>query len=186
MLSIFARHDEAVRESERAMEIDPFCLVNATSAAWTRYAAGDYDAAITRCRHTIDLDPEYLPARRLLGAAYLRVDRASQALAALEGAAAIGDADPVVLSWLAHAKGVTGARDDARRLLARVHALEKLRHVPAYHLALAYTGIGDVEKAFALLERACVDRDPVLANVTVEPRFDPLRDDQRYADFWSD
>jgi len=182
MLSTFARHDEAVRESERAIEIDPFCLVNSTAAAWTRYAAGDYEAAITRCRHTIDLDPEYLPARRLLGAAYLRVDRASQALAALEGAAALGDADPVVLSWLAHARGVTGARDEARRLLARIHALEKVRHVPAYHLALAYTGIGDVENAFAMLGRACVDRDPMLANITVEPRFEPLRADSRYLD----
>jgi Flp pilus assembly protein TadD len=154
--------------------------MNSTGAAWTRYAAGDYEAAITRCRHTIDLDPEYLPARRLLGASYLRVDRAREALAALEGAAAIGDADPVVLSWLAHAKGVTGARDEARRLLARVHALETLRHVPAYHLALAYAGVGDVEHAFAMLGRACADRDPMLANITVEPRFDPLRRDPRY------
>ena len=182
MLSTFARHVEAVRESERAIEIDPFCLVNATGAAWTHYAARDYHAAIERCRHTIDLDPEYLPARRLLGAAYLQADRSNQALAALEGAAAIGSADPVVLSWLAHAKGVTGAREEARRLIARVHALEKTRHVPGYHLALAYTGLGDVEKAFALLERACLDRDPVLASITVEPRFAPLRDDRRYLD----
>ena len=58
------RHREAVREAERAMEIDPFCLFVATGVAWTRYAAGDYDAAIARCLHTIDLDPEFLPARR--------------------------------------------------------------------------------------------------------------------------
>ena len=54
--------------------------------------------------------------------------------------------------------------------------------MPGYHLALAYTGLGDVEKAFALLERACLDRDPVLASITVEPRFAPLRDDRRYLD----
>jgi TolB-like protein/Flp pilus assembly protein TadD len=182
MLSTFARHAEAVRESERAIEIDPFCLVNATSAAWTHYAAGHYEEAITRCRNTIDLDPEYLPARRLLGAAYLQTDRAGQALAALEGAAAVGSGDPVVLSWLAHAKGVTGATQEARHLIAQVHALEKVRHVPAYHLALAYTGVGEVAKAFHLLQRACVERDPVLPNVAIDPRFRPLRDDSRYLD----
>lgn len=182
ILSTFARHEEAVRESDRAIEIDPFCLVNATSAAWTRYAAGDYDSAITRCRNTIDLDPEYLPARRLLGAAYLQVDRPSQALAVLECAAAIGAADPVVLSWLAHAQGVTGAKEEARRVIAHVEGLEKMRHVPAYHLALAYTGLGNLEKAFSLLERACFDRDPVLPNVAVEPRFAVLREDSRYLD----
>jgi len=182
ILSTFGRHEEAVRESDRAIEIDPFCLVNATSAAWTRYAAGDYDSAITRCRNTIDLDPEYLPARRLLGASYLQVGRTSQALAALEGAAAIGAADPVVLSWLAHAQGVTGATEDARRTIARVEALEKRRHVPAYHLALAYIGLGNLGKAFSLLERACLDRDPVLPHVAVEPRFAMLREDSRYLD----
>ena len=54
--------------------------------------------------------------------------------------------------------------------------------MPAYHLALAYTGLGDIEKAFELLERACLDRDPVLPSITVEPRFDLLRNDPRYRD----
>src|SRR5262245_15067406 len=72
MLSALGRHEEALRESERAIELDPFCLLMASSAAWTHYAAGDYKAAIARSRHTIDMDPEYLPARRMLGAAYLQ------------------------------------------------------------------------------------------------------------------
>jgi TolB-like protein len=180
MLSSFARHGEAVRESERAIELDPFCLVVSTSAAWTHYAAGDYDAAIARCRYAIDLDPDYLPARRMLGAAYLQTGRSAQAVAALEDAAFIGWSDPVVLSWLAHVKAVTGDAGDARRLLGRVHELEKTRHVPGYHLALAYTGLDDVEQAFELLERACLDRDPVLPSITVEPRFALLRNDRRY------
>ena len=180
MLSSFARHGEAVRESERAIELDPFCLVVSTSAAWAHYAAGDYDAAIARCRYAIDLDPDYLPARRMLGAACLQAGRSAQAVAALEEAAAIDRTDPVVLSWLAHVKAVTGASDDARRLIGRIHGLEKTRHVPGYHLALAYTGLDEVEKAFELLARACLDRDPVLPSITVEPRFALLRNDPRY------
>jgi TolB-like protein/Flp pilus assembly protein TadD len=180
MLSSFARHGEAVREAERAIELDPFCLVVSTSAAWTHYAAGDYPAAIARCRYAIDLDPDYLPARRMLAAAYLQTDRRSQAVAVLEEAAAIGTTDPVVLSWLAHVHAVTGAPDEARRLILRVHSLEQTRHVPTYHLALAYTGLGDIEKAFELLERACLDRDPALPGIMVEPRFALLRADPRY------
>jgi len=182
MLSALGRHEEALRESERAVELDPFCLVMASSAAWMHYAAGDYKAAIARCRHTIDMDPEYLPARRILGAAYLQAGLFKDAIAALEDAAAIGSGDPVVLAWLAHAKGVTRAPEYARDLLVRVHALEKVRHVPAYHLALAYIGLDDVDKAFELLERAYAECDPVLPGVSVEPRFDPLRGDFRYRD----
>jgi TolB-like protein/Tfp pilus assembly protein PilF len=180
MLSTLARHGEAVREAERAMEIDPFCLFVATGVAWTRYAAGDYEAAIARCHHTIDLDPEFLPARRMLGAAYLLAGRSREAVSALEEAAGIGGADPVVLSWLAHARSVSGTIDDAQRVLSRVHRLEKVRYVSAYHLALAYLGIGDLERTFGLLDRAFIERDPALARVTVDPRFDALRDDPRY------
>ncbi len=180
MLSTFARHGEAVREAERAMEIDPFCLFIATGVAWTRYAAGDYDAAIARCRHTIDLDPEFLPARCMLGAAYLQAGRSREAVSALEDAAGIGGAEPVILSWLAHARGVTGAIDDAQRVLSRVLRLEKVRYVSPFHLALAYLGLGDVDRTFELFGRACDERDPALARVTVDPRFDSLRDDPRY------
>jgi hypothetical protein len=34
--------------------------------------------------------------------------------------------------------------------------------------------------AFATLDEAFVDRDPMLENVTIEPRFQPLRQDTRY------
>jgi hypothetical protein len=52
MLATLSRTTEAIRESERACELDPLCLVVNSSAAWVRFVAGDYDAAIARCLHT--------------------------------------------------------------------------------------------------------------------------------------
>jgi TolB-like protein len=180
MLSVLGRHDEAIRASERSCELDPLCLVVGTSAAWVRYAAGDYEAAIDHCRNTIDMDPEFLPARRLLGAAYLQAGRNTEALTELESAAALADVDPVLLTWLAHAKAMTGARGDAVGLLAQARSLESERYVSQYHLALAYVGLDSIDAAFAALDQAWLDRDPALAAVHVEPRFDPLRADGRY------
>ena len=68
MLMALSRPAEAIRESERACELDPLCLVVNTNAAWVRYLAGDYEAALERCRRTAELDPQYLPARRMIGA----------------------------------------------------------------------------------------------------------------------
>jgi hypothetical protein len=53
--------------------------------------------------------------------------------------------------------------------------------VPSFHLALAYTGLGDLDDAFAALDQAWLDRDPALATLDAEPRFEPLRSDPRYA-----
>jgi hypothetical protein len=54
--------------------------------------------------------------------------------------------------------------------------------VSPYHLALAYTGVDSVDAAFAALDQAWLDRDPALAALNVEPRFQPLRSDPRYAE----
>jgi hypothetical protein len=59
--------------------------------------------------------------------------------------------------------------------------MAKKGYVPAYHLALAHTGLGNRDVALALLQKACDDRDPAVINgITVEPRLEPLRRDTRY------
>jgi TolB-like protein/Tfp pilus assembly protein PilF len=182
MLTALGRHDQAVRESARACELDPLCLVVGTTAAWVHFAAGDYRTAIGHCRNTLDMGPHFMPARRLLGAACLQAGRDAQAIAELESAAASGSPDPVLLAWLAHAKAVTGATEEANALVARIHALAPGRHVPSYHLALAYVGLGDADAAFEALDRAWLDRDPAIANAAVEPRLRPLHGDARFRD----
>ena len=88
-----SRSAEAIREVDRAVELDPLCLIVATSAAAVHYFAGDYDGALDRCSRTLDLDPEYLPAQRLMGAAYLQAGRTQDALDAF-----YPDGTPIVLN----------------------------------------------------------------------------------------
>ena len=180
LLSALCRHDEARREADRACALDPLCLSVATAGAWVRFAAGDYEGAIAECRDTIDMDPALTTARRVLGAALLLCGREAEALVELESAVALADPDPVLLAWLAHARGVTGARAEARQALERARGLAAERYVSRYHLAIAYAGLDDLDAAFAALDEAWLDRDPGLAFVQVEPRFEPLRGDRRY------
>jgi tetratricopeptide (TPR) repeat protein len=130
------------------------------------------------------MDPEFMPARRVLSAAYLQAGLQAQALSELESAVSLGDgdADPVLLSWLAHAKAVTGHRRDAVNIVARVRALDRERYVPSYHLAIAFVALGILDSAFEALDQAWLDRDPALAGVHVEPRFEPIRGDRRYVE----
>lgn len=180
LLSATGRHSDAVRESQRACELDPLCLTVGATAALIRYAAGDYEGARDRCRHVVDMDPEYMPARLLLGAASLQAGRAAEAIAELESAMIVADADPVLLCWLAHAKAATGSPREAVALIGRAQGLARERYVPAYHLAVAYVGVGDHDAAFTALEQASIDRDPARLMLAVEPRLEPLRGDPRY------
>jgi TolB-like protein/lipoprotein NlpI len=181
MLASLSRHAQAIREAERATELDPLCLAVNTTAAWVRYAAGDYDAAIHVCRHVLEMDGRYGAARRLLGASHLQLGRSREALEVLETACGGGEVDPVAMAWLSHARAMVGDRAAAAGLLTRLERLARQRYVPPYHLAIAHAGLADADAAFAALEGAAEDRDPLLANVAVEPRFAPLRGDRRYA-----
>jgi hypothetical protein len=48
-------------------------------------------------------------------------------------------------------------------------------------LAALYASLGERERAFALLGEAYALRDRQLQYLVIEPDFDPLRDDPRYA-----
>jgi TolB-like protein/DNA-binding winged helix-turn-helix (wHTH) protein/Tfp pilus assembly protein PilF len=180
MLALRTRFQEAASHIDHACEMDPLCLMANTMAAWTRYVSGDVDRAIERCRHALDLFPEYAPARRLLGAAYLRAGDPARARAVLESVVAVSNTDAIGLAWLAHVHAIDGARAEARELIARAQAPHAGRYVPAFHIAIGYVGLDDHERAFEALDQAWLDRDPGLPTITVDPRFDPLRDDPRY------
>jgi tetratricopeptide (TPR) repeat protein len=183
MLALLSRFEEAARHVDRACEIDPLCLMANTAAAWVRYVAGDLDRAIGGCEHTLHLLPDFGPARRLLGATYLRAGECARARTTLEEAFAADDTDPLRVAGLAHVLAVSGARARARDLLAHARALRGSRYVSSLHLAMAHVGLDDHDGAFASLEEAWLDRDPAVANVMVDPRFEPLRADARYPEF---
>ena len=180
LLASLSRRAEAVREAERACDLDPLCLVVGSSGALVRYLVSDYDAAIERCRRTLDLDPQYLPAQRLMAAAYLQAGRTAEALEILAAVHAAAPQDSIAIAWLAHAKAVTGDRTGALDRLAHWRKLERTYYLSSYHFALAQAGLGEADEAFAALEKAMVEGDPALTYMAVEPRFEPLRSDARY------
>jgi Tfp pilus assembly protein PilF len=173
------RTAEASAVTERAYDLDPLCLVVNTNAAWVRYVARDYAPAIERCRHTLDMDRSFAPARRLLAAALIQAGRCGEAAIELE-TLATDRLDPVSLAWLAHGFAVQGDRARAGGVLEQLEHLSRDRYVSAYHRALAHAAIGDRDGALALLDQASEQRDPAINNLAVDPRFETLGSNPRY------
>jgi TolB-like protein/Tfp pilus assembly protein PilF len=175
-LAALGRIPEAAVAAQRACDLDPLCLVVNTSAAWVRYLAREYDEAIDWCRHTLDMDPQFGPASRVLAAALAEIGRIDEAISIFELARATRP-DAVSATWLAHA---LARRGDTARAIEILQPLERASgYVSPYHLALAYTALDRKEDALRLLEAAFEARDPALVNLAVEPRFDRLRAEAR-------
>jgi hypothetical protein len=47
-------------------------------------------------------------------------------------------------------------------------------------LPALYLGLGDKDRAFEALNRACDNREMLIDYIKVDPFFDPLRSDPRY------
>ena len=178
-LAARGRTAEASAAADRAYDLDPLCLVVNTSAALVRFLGRDFNAAIERCRVTVDMDERFVPARRLLAAALLQAGRREEAATELEWLAG-QHLDPVSLSWLAHGFATLGDRIRAGGILDQVESLARERYVSAYQRALAHAAIGDREGALALLAQAFEQREPSIINLGVEPRFDAIGPDPRY------
>jgi hypothetical protein len=58
----------------------------------------------------------------------------------------------------------------------------KQRYVSAYEIALLYARLDDKAQAFDWLEKAYDERSSALVYLKVEPAFDNLRPDPRFAD----
>jgi TolB-like protein/tetratricopeptide (TPR) repeat protein len=175
MLAAVGEFPQAAREADRARELDPMCLTANATAAWVRYLGGDYDTAVSLCRDTLEMDNDYVWANRLLGGALLASGRRNEAMRTLERVVESHSRDPLSLAWLAYARTVTGDRVHALDLLEHLQRLAAERYVSPYHLAIVHFGLGNLEATCKALRQAEQDRDPMLANLNVDPRLSELR-----------
>jgi TolB-like protein/DNA-binding winged helix-turn-helix (wHTH) protein/tetratricopeptide (TPR) repeat protein len=89
-----------------------------------------------------------------------------------------------VLASLGLAYGLTGRRADALKILAEMEQASQKRYISPYHLAVVYSGLGRMDDAFRLLDRALEHRTPWLVYCTPsEPESVVLRRDPRWKSF---
>lgn len=69
--------------------------------------------------------------------------------------------DPLFTALLGHMLGKTGQRGEANRILADLKARRERTGVGAFHIAIVYAGLGDLDETFAWLDKSIDDRSIV-------------------------
>jgi TolB-like protein/Tfp pilus assembly protein PilF len=171
-LTIRGRHDAAIEAARRAEDRAPLSAAYSRKVGWALYMAHRYEEAIAQLQRTLAIEPDYEPARTLLGRAYLLTGRHADAMREFEATKWA----PMVAAM--HAK--LGRPDEASRLIGNLRAAP--RPPRPYELALAYATMGDAAAALEQLEAAFRIRDAGLAHVAVDPLLDPLRGSPQFSD----
>ena len=83
---------------------------------------------------------------------------------------------------LGYAYALWGKRREAQAVIEELKERSKRRYISPTIIAFIYAGLGEKNEAFAWLEKAYAGRDFILVLHRVDPSFDPLRPDPRFAD----
>lgn len=170
---------DALRAVRHARELDPLSVIVNTRVATTLYYAHRYDEAIAELRKTLELDSTNGLAYAELARASLGAKRCAEAVAAARLVpAAMPNPESAVRGY---APALCGHRAEALGWLTEVKQQARRGHVPGTKVAQFYAASGDRDSAFAWLERAYRERDAFLVFLNVEPAYDPVRGDPRFA-----
>ncbi|MET0650207.1 MAG: tetratricopeptide repeat protein [Pyrinomonadaceae bacterium] len=185
-LAATGRGGEALAAAERAAELDPLSPIISTTVGERLFFARDYERAAERLRRTLELDPDFIQARFILGLVYVRQGRRAEALAELKRARELaGGGDARVAAALGQAYAMTGRRSEARRLLDELSAAGV--EVSPSDVALVHASLGEREQARAWLSKARdkARTNPEAANILrADPRLDGLRADPQFRDIF--
>jgi serine/threonine-protein kinase len=173
---------EAIGEMRKAITLDPLHPHHSRWLGRFLLYAKDYDAAITQGKKTIELHADYFHAYLDIGSAMLAQGRAEQALEWFQRGQKLESSVRSYDAFLVRALGPLGRREEADEILARLEAESKQSYVRSEILAMGFAALGELDKAFAHLERAFQARSSGLIYLHLDPGYDPLRKDPRFAD----
>jgi tetratricopeptide (TPR) repeat protein len=180
-LAAMGRHGEAIAEFRLALDLNPLATNISTILARHGYFyARQYDQAAEQLRTTIAMDSTFWVAHFFLGWVYVLQQNGPGALQAFEAASQLDD-NPETLVGLGYAHAVFGRPAEARKYLDALTTLAQTRYVAPVNFGVLCIGLGDFDQAFQWLDRACDDHSQWLSDIGVDPTFDPIRSDSRFA-----
>jgi len=173
------RESVAIAAARRALELDPLNpYIHSCAGAIYDF----YDRAEEGLREfdkAFEIDPNYLVGLYLGGGVYSRRGRHDEALRLFARGVELSDRAPFYLSYHGWALARAGRIEEARAALAELEARAQTEYVQYVHLAIVYSALGEMDRAFELLELATRDHNGWIGCPRM-PMFEDFRKDPRY------
>ncbi len=180
-LASLLRLDEALEHIQKAHGLDPLSPIISTAVGRVLDFARRHDEAIEQCGKTVEQNPQFAAAYFDLGVACLHKGAFEEAKQAVEKLSELSGERIRELIIVGGLHALRGERTEALVMLKQVEDLSQHSHFSFVGVAILYVNLGDLDKAFELIEESYRRREPALVYLQVEPTFDPLRSDPRYS-----
>lgn len=175
------RVDSGIAEIRRAIALDPLAPILEGVYSWGLYLAGRYDEAIAAGKRGIELAPTAGVIHASLARSYLENREYTQGVREMELSARLDPNLALRQGQLAYAYGVSGDKERARALLAKLTERAKSEKISPLAFALAYVGLGETDAALSALERAVDQHDIALTAWSLTDHdWDSIRGEPRF------
>ncbi len=178
------RFDESIEHVAHAVKLDPVSFEPLNDLAWNYYFARRSDEAFEKIAEVVEKFP-------LFGASYygqshfLRsVGRMKESLELSNRALELSNASSYTLYGHAQALAAAGKLAEAEDFLERMKTQITERTVGHFQTAIVYLWAGEPDKVFSELEKSLENHEAMLVYLFVEPIFDKLRGDARFAELF--
>ena len=160
----------------RSAELDPLSASDCARMAYVHYVKGDCICAAEHLRQAFLLDRDYPEARFYQGLLHLQLHEYDAAIHCLSGSVS-----PLDIGLLGAAYARQGSRPRAEECVNRLHQLAAMQYITPLAEGLAAIGMKDFDRAYRRLDEAIDHKTNFMNLLAVEPFFQPLGADARFA-----
>ncbi len=173
--------NEAVKEMERAFELDPVSAVINKDLATTYFCTGQLDRTVEFSNKALEIDPAMFLAHYHIGLVYLAKSMYEEALGEFQNENQLKPDTPGISNALiVFTYMQMGEKELARKFLDQIIEQSKRLYIPPTFLASLYFAIGDKDKGFEFLNKAYDQQDCWLVVLKLGPVYETVRSDPRY------
>ncbi len=178
-LSYMERHEEAVRELQMAIALDPLSAVIHHQAGQAFQEARQYEAALEQYREALKLSPGFSSSYETMYWNFRHQEKFAESIQALRKVEPYWSQNPSIVSAIDGLESAYAAGGRTGYLLQSLK-VHKYYPRPAFYFAMDYAALGDKEHAFLWLMRSYENRDIEIFYIRTVPEFDSLRSDPRF------
>ncbi|HEU5239410.1 MAG TPA: winged helix-turn-helix domain-containing protein [Pyrinomonadaceae bacterium] len=175
------RFDQAAAEMDKARELDPSSLTINVGRGRLFYYSRQYDQAIQQFQSILAVEPNDASSYLSLYTIYEQKQMYPEAVDAYLKSLTLSDFPQNLREQFAEAFKVSGWEGFLLKRLEVLLTVAKTGDVEPHHFAGLYVRLGRKDEAFAWFNKAFQARDVATLQFKIEPAYDPIRNDPRYA-----
>ena len=175
------RFDQALEAAKKVSAQDPLSAFDQLHFGIIYFLTRQYDQAMKQFNNALELDPHLSIAYMWLGKAYFEIGDHEKSFQILDKFQRVHPGiEQFPMGFLGYIYAKMGHREEAKKILGKMQDHAQQTHESAVSFAIAYFGLGEVEKGFDWLDKAAEDHQSFLLQLSIHPFLDPLHSHPRY------